>query len=596
MPFSSTRQGRPRRPRSRAQLLVGLTAVLAAIFGVTAWRTAVADRHNVEEATCMFAAAGARILQARSQVFLSLASEPVFAAVGGRDPTSATEPLPSPALLAQASNKLKDCHCAPELPTVGFFRFDLDSGRLSRLTLVSLADAPVGENSDPVSTSVDTIGLRATLSADLPSLRGSDVFAAGIRDSAARYDSIRVVAIVMGKYDTGARLRAVYGLIEPTVPFVRAVIAPVFDSVSLFSGSLADTSGARQGWACCDNLNLRNRDVGNMEVDDSHWRPLYRTGPMPDTATGCLGYAEADPALASVYIEFGPLPHTWSSWVGKTLAFSRTPSLLILLAAVLLSGVAAAITAQRDAELAALRSDFVTSISHELRMPLAQILLAGETLSLGRTRTQAERDEAADAIVREAQRLSGLVDNVLFFSRIEHHNVQITPVAANVADVVSDIVACVAPLAAGAGASVNATVPTDVFGMLDRSAFRQVLYNLLDNAFKYGSRGQHVFVGVTVPPDSPDHVQVWVEDEGPGIPRGQESAIFEPFVRLEREGDKAVAGSGLGLAVVRYLVNSQGGRIWVEHPASGRGARFVIELKRAAEPSTQEQLARVMNP
>ena len=582
MRFPSARNGRPRRRLSRAQLLIGLTAALTVLFGVTAWRTASADRNNVEQATCMFAAAAARILQARSQVFLALASDPIFAGVGGRAPVAVAEPLPSPAALVQASDKVKDCHCAPELPTTRFFRFDLDGNALSHLTIVPAADAGLARNGAalPDTASADTIGLRRTLTSALPHLRGTDVFAAGLRDSAVRRDSIRAVAIVMGKFDTDGHLRAVYGLVEPTVPFVRAVIAPVFDSVALFSGSLADTS-RRQGWACCSNLNLRNRDVGNMAVDDANWRPLYATGPMPDIVTGCIGEAIPDPALAGLWIDFGPLPRTWESWVGKTLIFSRAPSLIVLLGAVLLCGAAAALTAQRDADMAALRSDFVTSISHELRMPLAQILLAGETLSLGRTRSQAERDDAADAIVREAQRLSGLVDNVLFFSRIEHHNVQVTPAPANIADVVSDIVACVAPLAAGARASVNATVPTDIMAMLDRSAFRQVLYNLLDNAFKYGPPGQSVFIGVTVPPSTPDRVQVWVEDQGPGIPRGQESAIFEPFVRLDREAEKAVAGSGLGLAVVRHLMTSQGGKIWVEHPASGHGVRFVIELARA---------------
>ncbi len=530
----------------------------------------------------MFAASAAHILQARAQVFLALVSNPVFAAVGGRASASATEPLPSPALLAQASAKVKDCHCAPVLPTTRFFRFDLEGNTLSQLTLVPALDAGSSRDGRTVADTAagDTIGLRWTLTSALPHLRGTDVFAAGVRDSSVRPDSIRTVAIVMGKYGTDGQLRAVYGLVEPTLPFVRAIFVPVFDSVGVFSGSLADTS-RRQGWACCSNLTYRNRDVGNMEVTDQNWRPLYATGPMPDTISGCLGFAIPDPALAGVWIDFGPLPHTWESWVGKTLIFSRAPLLMILLGAVLLCGAAAAFTAQRDAEMAALRSDFVTSISHELRMPLAQILLAGETLSLGRTRSQAERDDAADAIVREAQRLSGLVDNVLFFSRIEHHNVQVTPAPANIADVVADIVGCVAPLAAGARASVNATVPTDVVAMLDRSAFRQVLYNLLDNAFKYGTPDQSVFIGVTVPPSAPDRVQVWVEDQGPGIPRGQESAIFEPFVRLDRETEKAVAGSGLGLAVVRHLVISQGGKIWVEHPASGRGSRFVIELMRA---------------
>lgn len=584
MSFRSIRRVRSRAGRapSRAQVLVGLTAALFLAFGVTAWRTARADRHNIENATCLFAAAAARMLQVNSKLFLALATDPIFAAVGGRRPADPATPLPSPAMLAHAEAQVKNCHCAPELPATGFFRFDVAAGKLTQMTLAS----PIGGAAAPAARSVadpptdDTIGLRWTLTQDMPRLEGSAVFAAGVRDSAVRRDSIRTVAVVMGKFDTGGQLRAIYGAFMPVVPFVRGVIASVYDSVGLFSGDLADTASVRQGWACCSDLSYRNRDVANVEIDDWHWRRLYGTGPMPDTITGCLGYAMPDPALAGVFIDIGPLPHTWASWVGRTLTISRTPSLLILLGAVLLCGTAAAVTAHRDAELAGLRSDFVTSISHELRMPLAQILLAGETLSLGRTRTQSERDEAADAIVREAQRLSGLVDNVLFFSRIEHHNVQTAAAPANVADVVSDIVACVAPLAAGARASINAAVPTDLMAVLDRSAFRQVLYNLLDNAFKYGGPGQHVFVGAAIPADAPDRVRVWVEDEGPGIPRGQESAIFEPFVRLDREVEKAVAGSGLGLAVVRHLVTSQGGRIWVERPTHGRGSRFVIELRR----------------
>jgi signal transduction histidine kinase len=218
-------------------------------------------------------------------------------------------------------------------------------------------------------------------------------------------------------------------------------------------------------------------------------------------------------------------------------------------------------------------------------MPLAQILLAGETLSLDRTRSQSERDDAADSIVREAQRLTGLVDNVLFFSRIEHHNVQTMPVPTDLAEVVADIVASVAPLAAGVSASVTYAVPPHLTAVLDRSAFRQVLYNLLDNAFKYGPPGQHVAIGAAVALGTSDRVRIWVDDEGPGIPRGQESEIFEPFVRLRHDPDPAVAGSGLGLAVVRYLVTNQGGRIWVDRPPTGRGSRFILDLARARIPA-----------
>jgi signal transduction histidine kinase len=594
MPSRPARQVRPRRPRSRAQILVGLTAALALVFGVTAWRTATADRHNIENATCMFAADAARELQTQSQLYLASAAEPLFGAVGGHATVSRSERVASPVVLAQAAQRVKQCHCAPVLPASLYFAFDVADGALTRLTVASPDAGDTTQPSGTVSqvSYQDTVGLRQSLTSVLSQLQGAASFAAAVRDSGPRVKRIKGVAVSLGKYDTQGHLRAVYGLIVPPLPFVRSVIIPVFDSVPVFDEMQADTSSRR--WDCCHQMHFTNHDVANLEVDDTLWRPLVRTGTMPDTVTGCLGEAMPMASMAGVWMDLGPLPHTFARWVGRTLTVSRAPLLWVLLAAMLVCGAAAAITGHREAELAALRSDFVTSISHELRMPLAQILLAGETLSLDRTRSQAERDDAADAVVREAQRLTGLVDNVLFFSRIEHHNVQTTPTATNLAEVVSDIVACVAPLAAGARASINAAVPTDAVAMLDRSAFRQVLYNLLDNAFKYGSPGQHVFIGVDVPPAAPDRVRIWVEDEGPGIPRGQESAIFDPFVRLGRDTEKAVAGSGLGLAVVRSLVTSQGGRIWVERPASGRGTRFVIELRReestngASPPGSRE--------
>jgi signal transduction histidine kinase len=582
MRIRSTQQPRPGRRRSRAQVLIVLTAVLTILFGFTAWRTVTAERYNAESATCMFAADASRVLQARSRLFLESATDALFGPVIGRGPLLAGETLPSPAVLVRQSEILKRCHCAPELPAGLFFRFDVAGQTLTHLAVAPHGDSLAAVDSSSHNRPPDTLDLRHALSSVVPRLQRSGAFAAAVNDPKGGPYALRMIAVVIPKFDSGGQLRALYGLVVPPAAFVQAVIRPVFDDATLFSSILADTT-PRHGWQCCSPAKYKNRDVANLEVDDYYWRPLYRTGPMPDTITGCLGMSAPEPALADLMLMLGPLPNTWASWVGKTLTLNKTPSLVVLLAAMLLCGAAAGVMAHRDAELANLRSDFVTSISHELRMPLAQILLAGETLSLGRTRTQSERDDAADAIVREAQRLSGLVDNVLFFSRIEHHNVETAAAPADLAEVVSDIVTSVAPLASGVGAFVSAAVPTDLVAMLDRSAFRQVLYNLLDNAFKYGPAGQHVFIGAAAQPGGSERIRIWVDDEGPGIPRGQETVIFEPFVRLEREPRTGMAGSGLGLAVVRHLVNSQGGRIWVERPPNGRGSRFVIELPRSQQ-------------
>jgi signal transduction histidine kinase len=136
------------------------------------------------------------------------------------------------------------------------------------------------------------------------------------------------------------------------------------------------------------------------------------------------------------------------------------------------------------------------------------------------------------------------------------------------------------PLAAGKDVSLVNAVPTPLTAVVDAGAFRQVLYNLLDNAIKYGPHGQRVGVGGDTTSAKPGRVLIWVQDQGLGIPSGQEAAIFEPFVRLERDRNSGVAGSGLGLAVVQHLVTAHGGRIYVE-PTTEAGTRFVIDLPAA---------------
>lgn len=252
----------------------------------------------------------------------------------------------------------------------------------------------------------------------------------------------------------------------------------------------------------------------------------------------------------------------------------RLPGLAGLLLLTVGVMTVAALQLRRERQLARLRSDFVSRVSHELRTPLTQIRLFSETLLLERARGADERRRALTVIDREARRLGHLVDNVLQFSRSERGGLRLAAHRLDLSPLVREVVDEFRPLAAGAGCRLSCEAEPGVGARGDADAVRQVLLNLLDNAVKYGPPGQRVRVGAAA---AGGVARLWVEDEGPGVPEDEREAVFRRFHRLRRETARAVAGTGIGLAVVRDLAERQGGRAWVE-AAAGGGARFVVEL------------------
>lgn len=130
------------------------------------------------------------------------------------------------------------------------------------------------------------------------------------------------------------------------------------------------------------------------------------------------------------------------------------------------------------------------------------------------------------------------------------------------------------PLVADTGIRIVARLEPEAEAAFDPDAFRQVLLNLLDNAAKYGPRSQEIVVGIE---SREGATLLFVEDQGPGIPEADRERVFDRFYRLPREGASAIAGTGIGLSVVRDLVTRHGGRTYVETASCG-GARFVVEL------------------
>jgi signal transduction histidine kinase len=322
-----------------------------------------------------------------------------------------------------------------------------------------------------------------------------------------------------------------------------------------------------------------NAELFSCAVLDAANKPLFRSGEPFDpefVGTDTLGAQ-----YAGLHTEVRVRPELARTLVIGGFPRSRLPLVFGLMA--LTGGLvfAAIFQLRREGELARLRADFVSGVSHELRTPLAQIRMFAETLALERVRSDEERSRSVDIIVNEAQRLSHQVDNVLLFSRSERGRMRLDRSPTDLSTILDEVLEGFAPLAHAAGVQVVQESGGSIQAELDGDAIRQVLLNLLDNAVKYGPPGQTVTVGAARAPGG--QAIVWVEDEGDGVPSDDAKDIFEPYSRLERHRDSAVAGSGIGLAVAREIVRGHGGDIWVE-TARGGGARFVLRLPCEALP------------
>jgi signal transduction histidine kinase len=236
---------------------------------------------------------------------------------------------------------------------------------------------------------------------------------------------------------------------------------------------------------------------------------------------------------------------------------------------------------RRAAHLSTMRSRFVMGVSHELRTPLAQIRMFAETLTLGRARSDAERQQFLEILQREAIRLTDIVENVLQFSRLGQKKLLATE-AVRLDRETEQALASQAPAAAARCVKLVSRVPAGLAATADAGAVRRILANLLDNALKYGPPGQTVTVSAEARGAS---VRLMVDDGGPGIPAGRRQEVFEPFARLDTSST-APSGSGIGLTVVRELAGALGGRVWIEDAPAG-GARFAVELPGMAATEAQ---------
>jgi signal transduction histidine kinase len=176
-------------------------------------------------------------------------------------------------------------------------------------------------------------------------------------------------------------------------------------------------------------------------------------------------------------------------------------------------------------------------------------------------------------VERETRRLISLVENVLRFSRAARGKDPLTSEPVALEPLVRDAVNAFDLLAKANDVNVALDIEQPVTALADAGAVRRILLNLLDNAVKYGPSGQTVTVHL-----SRNHSAILaVQDQGPGVSRADRERVWQAFQRLDRDGRTAVAGSGMGLAIVRDLVERMNGAVHIDD-APGTGARFIVEL------------------
>lgn len=311
-------------------------------------------------------------------------------------------------------------------------------------------------------------------------------------------------------------------------------------------------------------LSVIKRNLPNglaVELRDGFGKCVFRTrAHRPE---------EMSPELA---LDIGLPGYTLAVWrvVPRSHALRYLTTLLPPFLALVLGGVLLVLEITRERRESMLKTGFVSNVSHELKTPLTAVRLSAEMLREGRVKEEAQA-RYLEVIVRESERLTRLVDNVLDFGRLERGRRKFNLEARDVNELLS-VAEAQRPRVEAAGLTLMVrSAPMPVMRTFDLDAVGQVLVNLIDNAVKYAASGKMVEVSVS------ERGEITVADRGPGIAAKHRSRIFERFYRCDDSITAKSSGSGLGLSIASRLMAGMGGEL-VFAPRAGGGAVFTIKF------------------
>jgi PAS domain S-box-containing protein len=239
------------------------------------------------------------------------------------------------------------------------------------------------------------------------------------------------------------------------------------------------------------------------------------------------------------------------------------------------------------------KDEFLAVLAHELRNPLAPIRNSLHILRLT-ARADVVAQQAAEMLDRQVTHMVRLVDDLMEVSRITRGKIELIKDHVDVADVIRSAVETSRPLIESAGHELALSLPPEPM-LLEGDPVRlaQVFANLLNNAAKYTEPGGHI--AVTAHRDGADAV-IAVRDTGTGIPQAMLPRVFEPFAQIDRHAARAQGGLGIGLTIVKSLVDLHGGRVEAHSDGPGRGSEFVVRLPLPAAPRTDGPQAARLAP
>ena len=357
----------------------------------------------------------------------------------------------------------------------------------------------------------------------------------------------------------------------PHNDFVGVLLKENFVRDELLVGSITKVSNIYHG-------NAAVASALTITISDENNQVLFSNAPAQN---GYFLESSMDRPFSNWKVRVGLKNTNIDELARNSFLHSAGATLLVLV--FLLFGMALTIRAtDREARLAQAKSNFVSNVSHELKTPLSLLSLFSEILELGRVNSEEKKTEYYRIIRHESLRLNKMIDNILDFSKIEAGRKTYVFADGDMADVIDHVLSSYRYQINNSGFDVQTKIQPDLPPVsIDRDAMEQAISNLLDNAIKYSRDVKKLSITVE---RRGSNLSIEIADQGIGIPRAEQAKIFEKFYRVGTGLVHDVKGSGLGLSLVKHIVEAHNGTISVESDV-GKGSRFTILLPLARKPA-----------